>query len=155
MSIFSQRYSLLRVERGMTQTAVAEALGISKALENHYENGLREPKFEFLVQACDFYGVTADYLLGRSDRHPAPKAPPAAVLSAAECVALAAESLTAAPEELSDVLGSFHLARGAFRAAGGTDRETAEGLQLAADKAGELARTALERTKRLREGTEK
>ncbi len=56
----------LRTERGLSQRAAAADLGISQALLSHYENGLREPKLDFVVRACDYYGVSADYMLGRS-----------------------------------------------------------------------------------------
>ncbi len=63
---FSQVLMSLRVERGLSQRKAAADLGISQALLSHYENGLREPKLEFVVKACDYYGVSADYMLGRS-----------------------------------------------------------------------------------------
>jgi len=64
---FSETMSELRRERGLSQRAAAAALGISQALLSHYENGAREPGLAFVCRACDYYGVTADYLLGRSD----------------------------------------------------------------------------------------
>ena len=59
--------SLLRREKGVNQRAAASKLHISQALLSHYENGLREPGLEFLTRACDYYGVSADYLLGRTN----------------------------------------------------------------------------------------
>ena len=58
---------LLRRERGLSQRTAAADLHISQALLSHYENGAREPGLDFVCRACDYYGVTADYLLGRSD----------------------------------------------------------------------------------------
>lgn len=63
---FSRSLSLLRQEKGLSQRAAAKELGISQALLSHYENGIREPGLAFVVRACDFYGVSADFLLGRS-----------------------------------------------------------------------------------------
>lgn len=63
---FPKTLALLRKERNLSQRQVAKELGISQALLSHYENGIREPGLDFVVQACDFYGVSADYLLGRS-----------------------------------------------------------------------------------------
>lgn len=63
---FSRTLSLLRKEKGVNQRAVASELGISQALLSHYETGAREPGLGFLVRACDYYGVSADYLLGRT-----------------------------------------------------------------------------------------
>ena len=57
----------LRKERGLSQRVAAEHLNVSQALLSHYENGVREPRFEFVERACKYYGVSADYLLGFSD----------------------------------------------------------------------------------------
>ena len=65
-SDFSRSLSLLRQERGLSQRQVAKDLGISQALLSHYENGVREPGLPFVVRAADFYGVSCDYLLGRT-----------------------------------------------------------------------------------------
>ena len=66
-SDFSRSLTLLRKEKGISQRAAAKELGISQALLSHYENGIREPGLAFVVRACDYYGVSADYLLGRTD----------------------------------------------------------------------------------------
>lgn len=63
---FSRTLSLLRQEKGVSQRTAATALGISQALLSHYENGIREPGLPFVVKACDYYGVSADFLLGRT-----------------------------------------------------------------------------------------
>jgi len=63
---FSRSLALLRQERGVSQRQAAAALGISQALLSHYENGVREPGLNFVVKACDFYNVSADFLLGRT-----------------------------------------------------------------------------------------
>lgn len=59
--------SELRKEQGLSQKEAAENLGISQALLSHYEKGIRECGHSFLIKVADFYGVTCDYLLGRSD----------------------------------------------------------------------------------------
>lgn len=63
---FASRMGQLRREKRQNQREAAAQLGISQALLSHYENGAREPKFEFVLEACDYYEVTADYLLGRT-----------------------------------------------------------------------------------------
>ena len=63
---FSRTLSLLRQEKGVSQRKAASALGISQALLSHYENGIREPGLAFVGRACDYYGVSADFLLGRT-----------------------------------------------------------------------------------------
>ena len=65
---FSQTMSELRHARGLSQRTVASALHISQALLSHYENGTREPGLAFVCCVCDYYGVTADYLLCRSSQ---------------------------------------------------------------------------------------
>ncbi len=65
-SEFSRTLSLLRKERGVSQRTAASDLGISQALLSHYENGIREPGLSFVVKACDYYHVSADFILGRT-----------------------------------------------------------------------------------------
>lgn len=64
---FPETLSALRKEKTISQRKAAADLGISQALLSHYENGLREPGLAFLCRACDYYGVSADYLLCRTD----------------------------------------------------------------------------------------
>jgi len=66
-SAFSIRLGELRKERSMNQRQAAGDLGVSQAVLSHYENDLREPKFEFVSKVCAYYGVTADYMFGHSD----------------------------------------------------------------------------------------
>ncbi|HIQ86541.1 MAG TPA: helix-turn-helix transcriptional regulator [Candidatus Scatomorpha gallistercoris] len=63
---FAQAMSQLRRARGMSQREVAAGLGVSQALLSHYENGAREPTLDFVARICDYYGVSADYMLGRT-----------------------------------------------------------------------------------------
>ena len=64
---FSETMSELRRRKGASQRTAAAELGISQALLSHYENGAREPGLDFVCRACEYYGVSADYLLGRTD----------------------------------------------------------------------------------------
>ena len=64
---FSQTMSELRRAKGFSQRRVAADLNISQALLSHYENGAREPGLPFLIRACRYYGVSADYMLGLTD----------------------------------------------------------------------------------------
>ena len=63
---FNRIITLLRKERGITQKQAAADLGVSQALLSHYEKGIRECGLEFVVKVADYYGVSCDYLLGRS-----------------------------------------------------------------------------------------
>lgn len=64
---FPETLSALRREKNISQRKAAADLNISQALLSHYENGAREPGLAFVCKACDYYGVSADYLLCRSD----------------------------------------------------------------------------------------
>ena len=64
----------LRQERGLSQRRAAADLNISQALLSHYEKGIREPRLEFVIRACEYYGVSADYMLGRTDSKENPAA---------------------------------------------------------------------------------
>lgn len=67
LSRFAVRLSQLRKERGISQKKAATDLGISQALLSHYEKGIRECGLDFVIRCGEYYGVTADYLLGVSD----------------------------------------------------------------------------------------
>lgn len=63
---FPRILTLLRKERGASQKQVAGDLHISQALLSHYEKGIRECGLDFVVRVADYYGVSCDYLLGRT-----------------------------------------------------------------------------------------
>ena len=63
---FAVNIGRLRRGSGQSRREAAAGLGISQALLSHYENGAREPGLDFVVRVCDYYGVTADFLLGRT-----------------------------------------------------------------------------------------
>ena len=65
-SDFSKMLSRLRHDKQLSQRRVAEELGVSQALLSHYENGIREPRLDFVIRACAYYGVSSDYMLGLS-----------------------------------------------------------------------------------------
>ncbi|ADQ06108.1 transcriptional regulator, XRE family [Caldicellulosiruptor hydrothermalis 108] len=57
----------LRLERGLSQEELGKVLNVSGRTIGHYENGSREPTPEALNKLADFFGVTIDYLLCRTD----------------------------------------------------------------------------------------
>jgi transcriptional regulator with XRE-family HTH domain len=59
------RLKFLRRCRGMSQTSLGNAIGVSKVAISGYENGSRIPSTETLMQMLNFFNVSADYLLGR------------------------------------------------------------------------------------------
>ena len=92
---FSETMSALRRDRGLSQRAAASALGISQALLSHYENGAREPGLAFVCRACEYYGVSADYLLGRTEESGSDRAAEELRALAEELRALAGRAETA------------------------------------------------------------
>ena len=64
----AERLKELRKERTLRQEQVAVALDISMSAYCHYEQGKREPTASVLYRMADYYDVTTDYLLGRTDK---------------------------------------------------------------------------------------
>lgn len=61
------RITELRNEKRLTQEELAQKLEITRAALSHYENNRREPDHETTQKIADFFGVSVDYLLGRSN----------------------------------------------------------------------------------------
>ena len=64
---FAERLRELRREKKVTQSKMADFLGIKLRSYQNYEGGSRRPDYEGLVALADYFDVTTDYLLGRSD----------------------------------------------------------------------------------------
>ena len=64
---FAERLQELRRERHMTQREMAEFLQIQLRSYQSYEGDDRRPDYEKLVARADYFGVSTDYLLGRSE----------------------------------------------------------------------------------------
>ena len=58
----------LREDADLTQAQVGERLGLSQRTYAYYESGQRMVPLEVLCALGDLYGVSVDYLLGRTDR---------------------------------------------------------------------------------------
>lgn len=61
------RIKALRVEQDWTQQDLAEKLNTTRQSVARYEAGTRNIEIPILVNLCEIFGVTADYLLGRSE----------------------------------------------------------------------------------------
>ncbi len=66
-SQFAQIMIALRSEKGLSQQALADEIGISKGCISFWENGLREPKLSNLIALSKYFGVSIDYLAGLKD----------------------------------------------------------------------------------------
>ena len=58
----------LRKEKGYTQIALQMKTGIEQALLSKFENEERVPPTETLIKLADFYGVSIDYILCRTEK---------------------------------------------------------------------------------------
>ena len=67
---YRQRMRDLREDHDKTQTEIAEVLGTSQTMYARYERGANELPIRHLITLADYYGVSTDYLLGRSDEKP-------------------------------------------------------------------------------------
>ncbi len=65
---FSEQMLALREQNGLTQEQAAKEIGIAYRSYRRYEAGEREPGVTALIKIADYYGVTIDYLVGRTDR---------------------------------------------------------------------------------------
>lgn len=61
------RIKELRKERHITQIKMAMDLNMSQNTVSRYENGEREPGIAELVAIADYFRVSVDYLIGRTD----------------------------------------------------------------------------------------
>ena len=67
MSTLGERLRLLRKEKHMTQTEMANQFGQSLRAYQYYESDTRHPEYDHLLALADFFNVSLDYLVGRSE----------------------------------------------------------------------------------------
>ena len=68
MGNFQNIFRKLRTSSNLTQSALAEKIGISRSTIGMYETGAREPDFETLEKIADYFNVDIDFLLGRTNQ---------------------------------------------------------------------------------------
>lgn len=73
---FSSRLKELREEKGMSQRELARALRFASSTLAMWESDARMPDAATLDKLSNYFGVTVDYLLGRTDRRQTPPADP-------------------------------------------------------------------------------
>lgn len=64
IKIFCERLKELRIEKNLSTTKLADAIGVSDAEISRWENGLRTPIIDNLLALAKFFDVSSDYLLG-------------------------------------------------------------------------------------------
>lgn len=67
MEVFAKRLKELRKENSLSQKIVAKTLGITQQSYARYELNTSEPSFEMLVEISNFFEVSCDYLLGKTE----------------------------------------------------------------------------------------
>jgi transcriptional regulator with XRE-family HTH domain len=67
IDIFSKRLKELRLKHGLNRQELAKELNISPITLAGYENGHRSPNIDYITQIADYFNVSTDWLLGRSD----------------------------------------------------------------------------------------
>lgn len=65
--MYFQRLRDLREDMDLNQTVVAETLGIKQTVYSRYERGFQTIPVEHLLVLADFYNVSVDYILGRTN----------------------------------------------------------------------------------------
>lgn len=64
---FPNRLKELRESRNLTQKQVADGINMAPMAYQKYEYGTREPAYQKLIALADYFGVSLDYLTGRTD----------------------------------------------------------------------------------------
>ena len=64
---FANRISKLRLEKGLSQSQLAQLLGVKRSVVSYYESGDRLPSFDVLVEMSRVFNVSTDYLLKGKD----------------------------------------------------------------------------------------
>lgn len=65
--IFSERLTALRRQEPTSQQALAQVLGVGKSAVSMMENGQRAASADTLIALADYFDVSLDYLVGRSN----------------------------------------------------------------------------------------
>ena len=66
---FGERIKFLRSQRGLTQTALANILGVTKTMISSYESGIRKPSYENLMGIALYFSVSMDWLFGNANHN--------------------------------------------------------------------------------------
>ncbi|QGG51567.1 helix-turn-helix domain-containing protein [Lysinibacillus pakistanensis] len=68
METLGKRIKYLRERNKISQIEFAKKIGVSNAVLSRYESGDRKPDYDTLQLIADFFEVSTDYLLGRTDK---------------------------------------------------------------------------------------
>lgn len=65
--MYFQRLRDLREDMDMNQTQIADILGIKQTVYSRYERGYQTIPVEHILILADYYGVSTDYIFGRTN----------------------------------------------------------------------------------------
>ena len=67
MELFGLRLKTLRLQKDLTQNQLAKKLELTRSSISYYEKNAVYPSIEILIKICQYFDVSADFLLGLSD----------------------------------------------------------------------------------------
>ncbi len=67
MASFCERLQELKTKNNLMQKTIAADNGLSLRAYQYYERGEREPSMSTIISLADYFGVSLDYLCGRTD----------------------------------------------------------------------------------------
>ena len=67
MQVLNIKLAMLRKEHGYTQEQLSDFLNLTRSAISNYELGLNEPSLDTMVAIADLYGVSLDWLMGRTN----------------------------------------------------------------------------------------
>ena len=67
MSVFSEKLKALKTQQQVRQKDIAAAIGVSLRAYQYYETDTKEPTMSNLIALADYFDVSLDYLVGRTD----------------------------------------------------------------------------------------
>lgn len=66
-NLFAERLRMLRKEKGLKQEDIAKVIGCTQRKISYLEQGVTEPDLQSLFKLADFFGVSIDFLCGRTE----------------------------------------------------------------------------------------
>ena len=67
MASFQERLRIIRKDKRLSQLKLANSIGVSQRVISDFENGTGLPSFKVLIALANYFDVSLDYLVGRSD----------------------------------------------------------------------------------------
>lgn len=65
MAMIGKIIKELRIDKGISQSVLANEIGVSQKAIDFWEREVNEPKASYIIKLSDYFNVSSDYLLGR------------------------------------------------------------------------------------------